>query len=455
MLSLEDIKVDIPVPMLAVTELEYTQTVNMHGKAVIKGIVAEEHAQMLEQITAENCSCKITGDSKVLFSGTPSSFSLECRDRITYLTVELISHTARFHEKRRRKSFQDVSMSYGDVMKQAGKASGGSVSIDQSKDAKPHAPIIQYDETDWELLLRLSSYCGSFLVPDCTGDKPSVHMGHMGSESRKMEVDEYSIRKDMTAYHLYKENESGSMEQDFIVVQTGSLEDYGLGKKITCLGTEYVITEKTGRIVDGTLHFQYKLQKEKGIVRLKQYNPRIGGVSIKGKVLEIVQGYKLKLHLEIDKEQSKPKAYAYECSTPYQASGDTGWYFMPEVGETVYLYIADKDEQKAYVTMVEQKAGENSIYTSDPTIAYAGIPGDTEFSFRQDDILQNVKDNETYVWMPTDKGFVVQSKGDIHLHAKGDMKLNAAKINVHAGKVVNLCKGSKSIIVDSVINVKG
>ena len=72
------------------------------------------------------------------------------------------------------------------------------------------------------------------------------------------------------------------------------------------------------------------------LIEKKKYNEHIDGISWKGEVLERIQD-RVKVHLEIDDYQDPGTAWEFPYSTLYTAEGHSGFYVMPEKGDTVYI----------------------------------------------------------------------------------------------------------------------
>lgn len=57
----------------------------------------------------------------------------------------------------------------------------------------------------------------------------------------------------------------------------------------------------------------------------------------------------VKIHLNVDPEQSLPKAKWFVYSAVYPHSNGTGWYCMPEIDDAAWLHFPNEGEQNGYV----------------------------------------------------------------------------------------------------------
>lgn len=455
MIAYVDLECGLPVEFIQLDEIWWEEKINEHSHAIIRGVVSEEMAEQAMDKCSMNQLCYIKGAGKPLFYGLLTNIEVTHTNGFFQVECQLTSMSVSMDLQKRRRSFQNVNHSYSRTAKDIITEYKGMAVVEKGTELKPQAPLIQYDETDWAFLKRIASYLGTYLYPDVTSEKNVIVIGSQSRTSVQIESAQYQIGKDLSEYRSDCKNKKPYEESDSIYYQLESMEYYRLGDTVSYQNRELRIIEKSARLIDGRIAFQYKMKKDTGISCPKQYNDFLGGVAIKGRILSIVDGYKLKLHLEIDEKQQESEAFAYPFATRYAANGHTGWYFIPEVGEEVLLWIADRNEEDAYVAKVVQKSGELSNYTSKPGIMYTGIPSDTELMVNSDEIIMNMTDNKMYLWMSEKNGLVVHSDDSICIHADRNINISCAKMTCQAKGVINLAKGGQSILVDSVVSIKG
>jgi hypothetical protein len=168
-----------------------------------------------------------------------------------------------------------------------------------------------------------------------------------------------------------------------------------------------------------------------------------------------LEGDKLKLHLSIDEEQKESEAYAYSFATPYAASGNTGFYFMPQKGERVKLYFPTREEGNAYVVNAIRLEGEDNPFTEDPADKYIGTSEDKLFLMKQDEFTINAEMNELYIRMTDDEGISIISNTDMKIVSGRKVELHGKTFEVVSGKRIILATKKTSIVIDSLINING
>ena len=85
------------------------------------------------------------------------------------------------------------------------------------------------------------------------------------------------------------------------------IQNLSIGTKVKFSNQKLYVNSISLRIKGGNLVGDYTMVKEKGLAIGEEINPNLIGLSILGKVLEVKQD-QIKVHLEIDEEQSKSKA---------------------------------------------------------------------------------------------------------------------------------------------------
>ncbi len=106
-----------------------------------------------------------------------------------------IGETAKMDREKKKQSFQKSEMTYGQVVQKIARNYQGSTVIWNIGDDKNiDKPLIQYEETDWEFLIRLCSHLHEVIVPDLRTGKLGLHFGMcMGREQNvylQLDIDE-------------------------------------------------------------------------------------------------------------------------------------------------------------------------------------------------------------------------------------------------------------------------
>jgi phage baseplate assembly protein gpV len=206
----------------------------------------------------------------------------------------------------------------------------------------------------------------------------------------------------------------------------------------------------------GELVSEYELRTKNGYKKVKTYNTKITGASLKGKITSI-GGDKVKIAVEADQLSINSlideKWFLY--STVYSSPDGTGWYCMPEIGDNVRLYFPSKDEEEAYVISsvhlevsqassngISQGPQENSVPRSDPDTKVISNQYKKEIIFARDYLKIKSKEGLS-VTLDDAQGITIESDRGLYLKAKDIIEITsddsifmAAKTTIEAAQNV-------------------
>ncbi|OAB45513.1 hypothetical protein PGLA_04485 [Paenibacillus glacialis] len=285
-------------------------------------------------------------------------------------------------------------------------------------------PIIQYEETDWELINRLASHFQQFVTSDLQYATPKLYFGT--PPGRQLQISEdisYTAGKDLVAYHQAGGGESGLHNTDFFYYDMTSDQHYQIGDIVEFRDKELVVSQKTIRLEEIQLAYSYRLSRKKGIQRRLIHNDRLSGVSLEGEVLD-VKGEQVKLHLTIDKEQPKEKAHWFTFAPP---TGNA-MYCMPQIGTSATLYLPDADGKGAIITGCIRKNGGECEKSGDPNIRYFGTEHGSEAKLSPTgiDIVSGSKE-PLKLTLEDDNGITLTSHKKLLLQADSEIIIQSEK----------------------------
>ena len=202
--------------------------------------------------------------------------------------------------------------------------------------------LLQYEESDWDFLIRMASHFQSFLVPDYTADYGRAYFGIPNYEEEFiLREEEYSTIKDMDRY--YQVNLSGELlSQEIMKWKVKTRYSFVLAQSVKFLGIKTIVTKIEYRMVNGELCRFYELSRKKGVLSIPLKNEHINGMSIAATVKERL-GNCIRVHFHIDKEydtSTNIKFFTYAIESSFI-------YCMPEVGSQVHVYFPSANESDA------------------------------------------------------------------------------------------------------------
>lgn len=450
----KDITISIPVKVKKITDLKIVQKCNEHAFAEITAVL--EEGQKLEDIYSMNEKTNVTLFDKksVLFSGVLMNLQISMIQDICTVVLFVKSYTVFMDLKKRKRSFQYKQNKYQSILEQIIKTEYKGDFIDTASSGKTqNRVIIQYDETDWEFLLRVASQLNTVVIPDILCSKPNMWIGLPNGEAHQQQYYHYKITRDTDKYMIQKLNYEEKSLLDFTYLEVQTEQNYALGDILYHQHSPFVIIEKEMNLKQGKMLCQYKICKKESVFTNIFYNKTLRGLSIDAKVLDVKQDY-VKLHLCIDEKQDIEQCHWFQYNTPYAAEGQTGFYIMPQIGDSVKLYIPKEDETQAYVTMVNRKDAKQNEKIKDTTIKRFGTIHNNEMILSPNSIDFIASEQNCSVNMNYSDGIVLTGTENIKINTDNLMQFEANKIVIQAKDRIIASTSKANIVVDEIVHFK-
>lgn len=381
------------------------------------------------------------GEIKPLFYGVIDQLSTKKDGDSMILFLEAWDATRIMDTDRRFRAFQNPMMKVQEVVDEVMKTYPGC-------DYKLHVPnvsigqlIIQYAETDWDFLKRIFSKYNAAIYPDPAFDAVRLQMG----ESKKAEDwnwDLYPFELCQNFEDLNARKENGFADLSCMQTVQYQIESYdiaSLGSQVCYKGNPWYIKEVKRTLKDGLLISQYRLSQKEALKILPYFNERITGISIDGQITAVSRD-KVQVEMEID--AGSGDTYWFPYSTVASSSDGSGWYCMPETGESVRVYFPVDDEKEAYVVTNIEAHEPQEGNSSDPM----GNPN-----------VRNIETAQGNQVQFTEEGVLIAAgsgEGKILLKKTGEIMLDAVKdITISAGKAINIV-ASNELIMKSQTSIK-
>lgn len=449
-----------------IRDLKITHTVNEHSYMKVTAVLNQknQHNPAIETKPGSKVELLNTkGDIKVLFKGITTYIQIKNLENVYYMELEALSSTFLLDVKKCKRSFQDDNLSYHDVIKNIIGSYEKSDFIDYTtNEIKIEKFIMQYDETDWEFIKRIASHFNAGLVPSIVSDYPKFIIGKpIGTNRGKLNKFNFSIDKDIIGFMKSVKNGNTQIKDlDKVDFTIQTFEEFEIGDEINYLNIKLYIKSIFAEIANGSLIYTYKISLLNGLLQDKFYNEKIVGLSLKGKVIDTVND-KLKVHLEIDTAQDKEKAWLFPYTTIYTAEGNSGWYCMPELEDTVIIFFPTKQEEQAIGMNSIRQLDKDTAKINSPEIKYFRTKDGKELKFSPEEIVitccntENEKTGEKdiiYFKLNEKTGIEIKSTKPITINTDSNLTLESKKkikVSAKDGILLN-CKGSEMKIGSSI-----
>lgn len=341
----QNVRVNGAISLSPVTSLELEVRPNHHGRVRVTGIIPEDSAFSGVEASLEGTGLAVLAEDAPLFQGLITQAEISHQDGYYEAKLIALSGSCQLDQEEHSRSFQDVSMTYADVVREVVKGTpGAAVICTEGKDCPIGRPLIQYRETDWAFCKRLASHFNSALIPECRNGKPWFWFGmrEAGDACTLPEL-EYCAHVSPRFYEMGGKD-AGWRRSQFFSFDVKDTASHRIGDIASFRGGNYLICEQRARFERGELVFTYTLGQPALIGERIYYNEKITGMSLGGTV-EKTDREQVWIRLDIDGPEGKA-AYPYNWAP---ASGSL-MYCMPQVGTRISLSIPGGDEREARAT---------------------------------------------------------------------------------------------------------
>ncbi|MCL1809042.1 MAG: hypothetical protein FWG42_04630 [Clostridiales bacterium] len=413
-----------PFEFDSIQELRIERNLNEHATLFVKGVVKIDWKDMPVTDATEYTNVKCEADGNVYFSGVLQSVSITCEEDVYYLEASAISHTIKLDSKMHKRAFQDTGATYPDIVS-AIIGEGGGV-VNYHSPAKPIERIlVQYGETDWEFAKRLASHSQDVLTPVSTSDEPEFHFGvEDGSCAGEILTASFSVFKDFNLLRT-RSNDDQPLDEGSITMYKVKTDDfsygmYDAGEKVRLNGMDLYVRQAVLSLGQAVLGCSYTLATKSAITAPKTYNKNITGLALKG-VVQVVENDDVKLDLAIDYQPGTNQFFKY--ATDYSPESHTGWYVMPEIGDTVFLIFPTEDEKDAHASSSMRQSGTGK--TGDPLVKFLRTPYGKEVKLEEKEVLITGKDDETYIKINEDSGIEIYTLKPVKVFSDETMEITS------------------------------
>lgn len=345
-----------PFQLLDILSVKGHQQINEHGYISFSGhidqeqeknciaIAQQENPIIQVSITGEN------GEQLLIFAGVLTEMSIKVENQLRLLSATVRSGSYLMDLNPHIRSFQAPSLTYGKVINVLNKRyQGASVTMNVGNNEKIPGVILQYNETDWAFAKRMASRFNTVLVANNLSGRPFYDFGlHDHAPRVQIESKTYAISKNVGTY-LYNQRNgvNGQSEMDMTYYLYKSREVYVLGECVSFNHQPLYISAIDTELEGAELYHTYTLAPKAGLQVPKQYNLEMIGNSLSGK---ITATQKAVVQVSIDKDENEEAGVRWlPYATVYSTPDGTGWYCMPEVGDSIRLYAPNEHDEQVYV----------------------------------------------------------------------------------------------------------
>ena len=469
------LRVKSPYELMKIVDIKIENKPNEHGYLYLKCLVDESinfdaaikastedeinvYEELEETINDVQVNINVVNErnSRRLFSGIVQNVRTTNLGGIYYLEIQALTSSLKLDIKRKSRSFQNVNLTYEDLINNI-LSEYSSYGFTQyiGKGKKIDKPLFQYKETDWNFLKRIASELNSELYCDIVNLNYMFNFGIPNDHSYELnDSKDYNAFKDIKKFHEADGYNKGYEHTDYFYYEVERRCIMEIGSEVSYKQKDLYIREYEAYKNKEQIYYKCKLCRKNGVWQNIIYNNLLKGATIEGKVLA-VEGETVKLHLDIDENQSEDEAYWFSYLPP----SVNIMYSMPLVGESVSLYFPNESGEEPIVKGCVRKNGDTCEKSSDPTQRYfetehgseiAMLPGSISIKGGSESPLSISFDDETGVTLTSPNGLSLSAGGGVVISTPGS-------INITAQSQISMTKGNteNGVSIEGEFHIKG
>ncbi len=440
-ISDEQLLIKTAIPFLSLSKMEIYHDVNAHASVRISVIIKEEDQQEILFRDWSDTSITVLkkGEEGLpLFSGRIEKLVCHREGRLLTALICGISETAKLDREKKKQSFQKTEMTYRQVVQKVLRNGREAETVWNIRDDKSiDTPLIQYEETDWEFLMRICSHFHEVIVPEMQTGKPGLHFGmYMGQEQSGDEIEILGNGFD-SVYYSNGCYENGMPRTQTLHMKVKSKENWKMGDFLLYEGRKYYVYSRRILFENGELFFLYQLGMRGVFYSKTIYNTALAGVRLEG-VIRKTEEENVYMQLDIDEEERADFPWIWAPETNNLS------YCMPEAGTKAVLYLPTREEKDGRVILATVHNTNNGRYTDVQKREIVTLHH-KKVGLYSDRLFAEGTDGNVSVSMEDESGVSVKSRTGISLVADGEVLLTGK--NIQAFTPVELvCRTAESNI---------
>jgi len=346
-----------PIQFIAFKSIDIDREINCHSRATIVGYISDEMAEeytamLLRELWVAIEAVLDSGERELLMRGVVTEFSIDHGAHNKELTLTIHSGSYLMDVEEHFRTFQNGDISYADLLSILDEGYPDADHIGAKLAAEPIGDfLMQYKETDWKFIKRVASRLQYHISPADRHTGARYYFGlKEGTQIQFPDYAKYTANKFVSDYMIKKRSkEINLLENDCLEFTVTSRDIYRIWDKTIMLERFPVYIYKIeSRYTQEELLHHYYMRTADGLSMLRAYNQPASGCSFEAKVKEIKQDL-VRIDVLGDENTKQQVTKWFKYSTVYSTPDGTGWYCMPEKGDTVRLHIPSKREYDGYV----------------------------------------------------------------------------------------------------------
>lgn len=438
----KSLTISLDIDVVTVHDLYIKEEINQHAYLVIKGICREDSFhKMTDQIDDREKIRIRNNNGQQIYSGFITSLLIEEKGQLHSFVLEAFSSTYQMDLVKRKRVFQDLDMTYCQVLDKVLEQYQTASYIDKiSGDKKIPCLLIQYEETDWEFIKRLASHFADGLYADSSCEGIQFSFGRPVNEV----IHEINRQPEQVVTDLIRKQMTHCIE---------SYEKYEIGD--TVKNRNITGTVRTESLCIRQQEVWYKTTM---IIHKEECFPYIANHAIahKREWAEIVEVKRNQLKLRFIMEEvigSNLPFFPFEG----EQNNEIGFY-MSDIGTRVLVYFPNEEEKNGVVVSADRER-ENVPDNSCAGIKYLKNQEGNQLKMTGKVLEFSTGGKDTVLKLTPDGNLQMNASNTLKIFASGSIQMGGSlkRLQMSAGKEIRLKAGktgNHAVIFDENGNIE-
>jgi len=430
--------------------MEINHKLNCHGKLHIRILIQDGQEELFiraqhrgEQIYV----CDNSIDTPfLLFCGLIDEVVSKMENQVMTADIYAFSHSIILDlpDQKKYRSFQDPKMTFVELVEQVLQNSNAEFTWNLDWEQTINRPYIQYDETDWEFLLRISSQFHASVVVNIASKRPVLYFGLKPREECVLDIKDIRHRglSDLYDANIAHDKRKTRNWNSYVLIKNTQL--WQMNDFIQYEGNSFFVYDRKVRFEEAALQYRYILGTAGTLSIHTIVHTALTGIQLTGTVRKAERE---SVYIQLDIDEEEQAYYAW----PWVPETGNLCYCMPEVDSRAILYFPTDIEGDGLATHIIRTNGNSGLYQEVQNREFTTIH-DKNLRLHPERIRLEAKDRVSTLSLADKSGIHIDSQHKILLNAQGEITFKATDILVQAPAQIGMQTPDSNIEMNKHLN---
>lgn len=443
-------------------DLTIFRACNEHGHAKIVAIIPSDLSKRME-IFVDSLLCIVdvhTDREETLFCGSILCYEIKIDGDLHILSLTAVTSSYYLDITPHLRTFQQKSQTYESIIQKLVSFYPNSYCLYQTENKNPQKLMVQYHQTDWQFLKRIAGDLHTILLPDFTSQTQNIHftldnlsninfqnVAELGSPIYNKTFQMMDRKKRVNGQAVVEEAELVK-----IVIQTK--DNYLPSTPVKFQGQNLFVERCISHLNRQEIIHEVTLGYPNSMKLYPIRDISLTGASLAATITDVEKD-QVRVTVTEDELHENGSTLWYPYSTIYSSPDGTGWYCMPEIGDSVRLYIPSV-ESDAYIISAVHQSGDFSSARSTPDNKSLRTKYGKELLLTPT-CLCMTNNNGLNITLDDEKGIIISASKPINISSDAAISIASLEqdVAIAAKQNVSVTQGAETIALTDNIQLSG